>query len=287
MLISASRRTDIPAFYSEWLVDRIDAGYCLVRNPMNAAQVRRISLSPLDVDGMVLWTKNAAPLLPRLAALDPFPYYFQYTVTPYGADVETGLANKRDVVIPAFLELSKVIGKGRVIWRYDPIIITTRYDCPYHIRAFTRLCALLAPGTDRCVISFVNEYKSVARNLREIGHAAPGLEDKLRLTQTLRTIASGNGVELCACCESPEVYELGVRPAACVDAGLMGRIAGRPLTIPRDRNQRAGCCCSQSVDIGAYDSCVNGCRYCYANHGDARARANYARHDPRAEMLIV
>jgi len=100
MIISASRRTDIPAFYADWLVNRINAGYCLVKNPYNPSQIRRVSLLPEDVDGIVLWTKNAAPLLPKISALSEFAYYFQYTITPYFSDVETSLADKKKRLFP-------------------------------------------------------------------------------------------------------------------------------------------------------------------------------------------
>ena len=286
MLVSASRRTDIPAFYSDWLVNRINAGYCLVQNPMNAAQIRRVSLMPEDVSGIVLWTKNAAPILPKLSILDRFAYYFQYTVTPYDTDVESGLASKKNTVIPAFIELASRIGSERVIWRYDPILMTRKYDWGYHIRAFKRLCELLEGGTKTCVVSFVIEYKSIAKNMREIGHAEPVTQDKLRLIEAFLPIAQTRGIELCACCELPELYELGIKPISCVGSQLMSKIAGTELSIPRDKNQRTGCNCAKSVDIGAYNSCMNGCRYCYANHAEAKVRRNYARHNPQSEMLI-
>ena len=167
MIISASRRTDISAFYADWLVNRLKAGYCLVQNPFNPKQIRRVSLLPEDVDGIVFWTKNAAPVLPVLPMLDKFQYYFQYSITPYHADIECGLASKRDTVIPAFLALAKHIGAKRMVWRYDPILITDKYDYQYHISAFSRLCELLADSTEKCVISFIVAYKSVAKNLQE------------------------------------------------------------------------------------------------------------------------
>jgi len=169
VIISASRRTDIPAFYADWLINRLDAGYCLVKNPYNPAQVKRVSLLPENVDGIVLWTKNAARLLPHLAALDQYKYYFQYTITPYHADIECGLADKKSVIIPAFIELSKHIGAKRMIWRYDPILITSRYNYAYHISAFTKLCGLLAGHIEKCVISFAIAYKSVVKNLVQAG----------------------------------------------------------------------------------------------------------------------
>jgi len=286
MIISASRRTDIPAFYADWLVNRLNAGYCLTKNPYNPAQVRRVSLLPQDVSGIVLWTKNAAPLLksvPKLSALEPFSYYFQYSITPYHSDMESGLADKREVVIPAFIELAKQIGSERVIWRYDPIVITPRYDFEYHIGAFARLCELLSDSTQKCVISFVIAYKSVAKSLHEVGNIEVSVEDKIRLAESLLQIAKDHGITLCACCESAELYEIGASPIACVDSTLLLK-SGKSL--PKDKNQREGCNRAVSVDIGAYNSCMNGCRYCYANHIDSVVHKNYVGHDVNSEFLI-
>jgi len=280
MIISASRRTDIPAFYTDWLVNRLNAGYCLVRNPFNPAQIKRVSLLPQDVDGIVLWTKNAAPLLPKLSTLDSYSYYFQYTITPYHSDIEAGLADKRTAIIPAFLELAKYIGSERMIWRYDPIIITPRYSYNYHINAFTKLCGLLAGSTEKCVISFAIAYKSVAKNLAGIGHTELAVEGKTRLAADLLRIAKEHGITLCACCELPGLYELGVQPVSCVDARLFG------VNAPCDKNQREGCNCAVSVDIGAYNSCGNGCVYCYANHSTAAVAANMRCHNPAGEFLL-
>ena len=280
MIISASRRTDIPAFYADWLVNRLNAGYCLTKNPYNPTQIRRVSLLTQDVDGIVLWTKNAAPLLPKLSVLEPFSCYFQYSITPYHTDMESGLADKRKVIIPAFVELAKRIVAERVIWRYDPIVITPRYDFEYHVGAFTRLCELLAGSTQKCVISFVIAYKSVAKSLHEVGNIEVSLEDKIRLAESLLQIAKNHGITLCACCESAELYEIGASPIACVDSTMFGK------SLPKDKNQREGCNCAVSVDIGAYNSCMNGCRYCYANHIDSVVRKNYAGHDVNSEFLI-
>ena len=280
MIISASRRTDIPAFYASWLVNRLNAGYCLVKNPFNPAQIRRVSLLPCDVDGIVLWTKNAAPILPAIPVLDKFPYYFQYSITPYHEDIEFGLANKRDTVIPAFLELAKHIGAGRIIWRYDPILITNKYDYPYHLSAFSQLCKLLEASTEKCVISFAVAYKSVAKNLQEAGYKELNAGGKITLLKSMLPIAKNYGITLCACCESPELYQLGIQPISCVDADMFF------LNAPRDKNQRKGCNCAVSIDIGAYNSCMNGCLYCYANHAKAKIEQNYFEHDSNGELLI-
>jgi len=280
MIISASRRTDIPAFYSDWLVNRLNAGYCLVKNPFNPTQIKRVSLLPEEVDGIVFWTKNAAPLLPKMAELENFSYYFQYSITPYHSDIEAGLADKRTTVIPAFLKLAGMIGARRMIWRYDPVIITPRYSFNYHLSAFTKLCGLLAGSTERCVISFVVAYQSTAKNLAEIGHTELDIGDKIRLAEALLLIAKEHGIILCACCELPVLYELGVQPVSCVDADLFG------VNAPRDKNQREGCNCAVSVDIGAYHSCMNGCRYCYANHSEMKVRQCYANHNADSELLV-
>ena len=285
MIISASRRTDIPAFYSEWFVNRLRAGFCEVRNPMNASQIRRVSLLREDVDGIVLWTKNASPLLPKMDALDAFPFYLQHTVTAYDIDIERGLASKKDVVIPAFIELARRYGNERLVWRYDPILFTERYTHDYHIRAFSRLCELFAGSTRRCVVSFVLPYRSIAGKMRNAGIVAPSDEQRAVLITELVKIATVHGITLCACCESAEIYALGVAPTSCVDAELMGRIAGRTFDIKRDKNQRSGCNCATSVDIGAYNSCLNGCVYCYANHGDKRVADFAAAHDAQGAGL--
>ena len=279
MIISASRRTDIPAFYTDWLINRLNAGYCLVKNPFNPSQIKRVSLLREDVDGIVFWTKNAAPLLPKISELESYPYCFQYSITPYRSDIETSLADKKDVVIPAFLRFAAVIESRRMIWRYDPIIITPLYNYNYHVRAFSRLCELLAGSTEKCVISFAVMYKSIAKNLAGIGHIEPDVRDKLRLAEALLTIAKDYGITLHACCEMPELYEIGVRRVSCVDASLFA------VDAPHDKNQREGCNCATSVDIGSYNSCMNGCRYCYANHSDTKVRNNYAKHNANAEFL--
>jgi hypothetical protein len=255
MIISASRRTDIPAYYSDWLINRINAGYCFVKNPFNPQQIRRVSLLPEDVDGIVLWTKNAAPLLPKIATLEPYKYYFQHSTTPYHSDIESGLPSKADVIIPAFIEWAKLIGTERMIWRYDPIIINERYNYNYHIGAFTRLCKLLENSTKKCIISFVIEYKSVTKNMKAIGNNSLDLPYKLLLVNELLHIANAHGISLHSCCE-----ELGLPPVSCIDASMFG------IDVPKDKNQRAGCNCAVSVDIGAYNTCMNGCKYCYANH---------------------
>ena len=160
MIVSASRRTDIPAYYSEWFFRRLEAGFVCVRNPRNPHQVSEIPLSPDVIDGIVFWTKNPIPMLPYLDRLRDYPYYFQFTLNPYGTDIERNVPSKNNIVIPAFQRLSSEIGKARVVWRYDPILLTEKYSMEYHITYFRLLADRLADYTEKCtVLSLIHIYK--------------------------------------------------------------------------------------------------------------------------------
>lgn len=249
MIVSASRRTDIPAVYSEWFYRRLKKGFVLQRNPYNPLQVGRVILSPDQVDGFVFWTKNAAPMLDRIGELDGFKYYFQYTITPYGSDVERNIPDKNEVVIPAF----RKIGADKTIWRYDPIFISSRYTKKYHENAFEKMAAMLEGSTSRCVISFVDYYRSV--NLAALGITPITESEQKDLAHKLSEIARRHGITLTTCAEN-----LGLPKSSCVDASMFG------LKKNPDKSQRGGCQCDKSVDIGTYSTCTNRCAYCYANH---------------------
>lgn len=249
MIVSASRRTDIPALFSEWFYNRVGKGFVLLRNPYNPLQVGRVSLTPDKVDGFVFWTKNAAPMLDRIHELDAFKYYFQYTITPYGRDVEKNIPDKNEVVIPAF----KRIGADKAIWRYDPVFLNDRYTWDYHIRAFTKIAEALEGYTSKAVMSFVDSYRTV--DLRPLNIQPLTTEQQIELAQQLSEIAAQHGIILSSCAE-----ELGLPHSSCVDGKMFG------VDKPKDRNQRGLCQCVESVDIGAYSTCRNGCAYCYANH---------------------
>lgn len=285
MIISASRRTDIPARYGDWFFRRLQEGYALVRNPMNPHRVSRVSLLPQDVDGFVFWTKDPRPMLDRLDRLKDYAYYFQFTLTPYGREIEPGLPDKWGELVPAFRRLAEKLGPQRVVWRYDPILLTPELDRDFHRRAFERLARELAPYTCRCTISFLDYYRCMAKAAGELRIDWPSPAGQEGIARQLAEIAQGYGLAVDACAEALNLEGLGVRQAHCVDAGLLERQLGRPLPVGRDRNQRPHCGCAQSVDIGAYSTCPNGCRYCYANHGAQKLAANTAAHDPASPML--
>lgn len=283
MIVSVSRRTDVPCWYSDWFFRRLREGYALVRNPMNPRQISRVPLTPDAVDGFVFWTKNPAPMLPRLDELCGWPYYFQFTLTPYGHDIEAGLPDKFESLLPAFLRLSEVAGPERVLWRYDPILFDGRWTVDAHLERFDRMARLLRGATDSCTISFLDSYRGISRNLRGLRSPAGG--EQHQLAAGLAKIAQENGMRLQTCAEAIDLSEYGVGHARCIDAERMSRIARRPLAAPKDKSQRPECGCAVSVDIGAYDTCRNGCRYCYANHRPDVLAANLRSHDPASPLL--
>lgn len=286
MIISASRRTDISTYYSEWFFNRLREGYVLVRNPMNARQISRISLSPEAVDGIVFWTKNPVPMLSRLGELEPYPYYFQFTLTAYGRDVEPNLPGKNGVLIPAFQELSRMAGRERVVWRYDPIFLSDRYTVEYHCRYFRVLAAKLGEYTEKCTVSFLDFYRSTARNMRSLHIREVTAAQQREMMERFSEIAGEYGLYIDACSEAISLEDLGVSHASCVDRERLERIGGYRLNVCRDRNQREECGCAASVDIGAYDTCGNGCLYCYATDSPPRAAERVRAHRPDSPILF-
>lgn len=286
MIISASRRTDISTYYSEWFFNRLREGYVLVRNPMNARQISRISLSPEAVDGIVFWTKNPVPMLSRLGELEPYPYYFQFTLTAYGRDVEPNLPGKNGVLIPAFQELSRMAGRERVVWRYDPIFLSDRYTVEYHCRYFRVLAAKLGEYTEKCTVSFLDFYRSTARNMRSLHIREMTAAQQREMMERFSEIAGEYGLYIDTCSEAISLEDLGVSHASCVDRERLERIGGYRLNVGRDRNQREECGCAASVDIGAYDTCGNGCLYCYATDSPPRAAERVRAHRPDSPILF-
>lgn len=283
MILSASRRTDIPAYYSDWLLNRLHAGFVLTRNPMNHAQVSKIMLNPDVVDCIVFWTKDPLNMMNKLDAIDRpgYKYYFQFTLTPYGKSVEKGLRDKEEI-IKTFCELSDRIGKDKVVWRYDPIIMNDMFDFNYHKEQFTRICSKLGKYTKQCVISFVDMYPKLKTGiLREIS-----TDEMIELGKMISSVAKDFGITVKACCEKSFLYEFGIEQAHCIDRVLIESICGYSLNVKKDKNQRDSCGCFESIDIGAYNTCGNGCVYCYANYSDVSVHNNIKRHNSKGELLI-
>lgn len=285
MILSASRRTDIPNYYSEWLARRFRAGFLCVRNPMNFRQVSRITLNPNVIDCIVFWTKNPAPMLPYLDEYRRYMYYFQFTLTGYGKDIEPGLPDKRRILIPAFCELADRIGRDRVIWRYDPIFLSDHYTLDYHVKAFTRIAEALAGRTRRVVISFLDDYEKTKRNMKGINIQGLTKEKMRRLAHSFAVIAGRYGMEIQTCAEKIDLSEYGITHGACIDREYIEHLLGCRLRAGKDHGQRPECRCMESVEIGSYHTCRNGCRYCYANFSDGRMQERIRDFDVDSPIL--
>jgi hypothetical protein len=306
VIISASRRTDIPAFYQVWLMRRIEQGFCLVPNPFRPSQVSRISLLPEHVTAFVFWSKNPKPMVPSLTRLDRlgYPYYFLFTLNDYPAELEPHLPLLVER-INTFLEISGQVGPHRIIWRYDPIVLSTITTASYHQIRFERLCRAMSGHTARVIVSALDFYRKTARRLEQLRDRGIIFErtsakeiETARLLLQLSEIAASYRIELQSCAEEPELAINGVKPGACIDPSLIDYLASlrrshsqveatltRASEYKKDNGQRAQCLCVESKDIGAFDTCLHGCRYCYATNSDSVARRRFATHDPSSPTL--
>lgn len=285
MILSVSRRTDIPAFYAEWFFQRIREGFLYVRNPMNPRQVSRIGLSPEVVDCIIFWSKNPAPMLERLDELREYPFYFQFTLTGYGRDIEPGLPDKRKEVIGTFQKLSEKVGKERVVWRYDPILVNGRYTIEYHLKAFEEIAGCLKGYTEKVVISFVDFYAKTLRNTKDLYIKSLSREEMREIAEGMAQIAKSCGLVIETCAEQINLQDVGIRHGSCIDKNRIEKIAGCSLSVEKDKNQREACGCCESIDVGAYNTCRNGCRYCYANYHEEQVRKCIACYDVDSPLL--
>ena len=235
MIISASRRTDIPTYYSEWFINRVRDGYLYVRNPMNIHQISKITLSPNVIDGIVFWTKNPIPMMQYLDELNNYAYYFQFTVNAYGKDVEVNVPNKNDVIIHAFRKLSNRIGRDRVIWRYDPILLTEKYTIDYHVNYFNELAKRLSGYTHKCIISFVDLYRNTQAHLKELNILPLGEKEMCELAERLVEIANKNDLIVESCAEKINLEQFGIQHGHCIDCQLFEKILNCKINILKDK----------------------------------------------------
>jgi len=286
-VISASRRTDIPAWYTPWLLNRLRAGYCHVANPFGG-QISRVSLRTEDVLALVFWTRNPAPLLPHLEALRAAGYrcYVHMTITGYPRVLEPAAPPVGEAVA-TLRRLSAAIGPANVIWRYDPILISALTTPETHLQRFTSLAANLAGVVEQCIISYTQFYQKTTRNLNAVPELCwmdPDADQRIRLAVLLADIAAIFNIRLAACC-SPELLSERISPAHCVDPAHLRRLRPDVAVTLSTTPSRAHCGCAASTDIGAYDTCRHGCAYCYATSHPAIAHRRYAEHDPEDSIL--
>jgi hypothetical protein len=289
MIISASYRTDIPAFYGAWFEKRFHAGFCRVTNPYGGPPTR-VDLRD-GVDGYVFWTRNAGPFLPALAEVHRagLPFVVHYTVTGYPRMLESGVIEvSRSVAL--IRRLSEDYGRRAVVWRYDPIVLSDSTPAAWHVQNFSTLAGLLTGCVDEVVVSFVQPYRKTARNLAAAARIGgfswwdPPAPEKRHAIARLSAIAQAHGMTL-SLCTQPELAGEMAAGARCIDPLRLSDVAGRPIEA-KVKGNRPGCLCAESRDIGAYDSCPQGCAYCYAVRSRARAKELLRRHDPEGEFLI-
>lgn len=290
MIVSASYRTDIPAFYAEWFLRRLDEGFALVRNPYSA-QMYRVDLRPQRVTGFVFWTRNFGPLLEHLDRLRAFgrPFVVQFTITDYPRQIEPAVIPAEKAVAQMH-RLAREVHPLCPVWRYDPVLFTSLTPPEFHEQNFARLAAALEGAADEAVISFAQIYAKSRRNLdgaaRRHGFtwADPPDEAKRELAARLARLARDHGMRLTVCSQ-PHLLASGAEEARCVDVRRLARISGEPLEVPLKGN-RPGCACHESRDIGEYDTCPHGCLYCYAVRHRRVALARYRAHDPASPSLL-
>ena len=290
MIVSASYRTDIPAFYAPWFLARLAAGACRVRNPYGGKEYE-VSLGPDAVDGFVFWTRNFRPLAPdlaRVAAVAPFAVQFSVLGYPHALDrAVIGVAD----AVAQLRGLRRDWGSRVAVWRYDPVVLTSLTPPDWHLANFAALAKMLDGAVDEVVVSFAAPYRKTTRNLDAAAarHGFtwrdPPTDEKTDLAARLASIAADHGMALTICAQ-PDIQPAGVAAARCIDAARLSDVAGRPIAAA-EKGNRPGCRCAASRDIGAYDTCTHGCAYCYAVQNRDTAARRYHAHDPASEFLVA
>ena len=283
MVINTGMRTDIPAFYSKWLLNRIKDGFVYVRNPYYKHQVTKYSFSPKVVDCLAFCTKNPHPLIPHLSELDKYKQFWFVTITPYGKDIEPNVPDKKQV-IEDFKVLSNHIGVDSVALRYDPIFMNEKFDVNLHIKCFERLLTQLKGYTHDCTISFLDLYEKVKRNAPDL--RSPDKEEQVNIAKAFSKIGKDNGMKIHACCEKEYLKDYGLDITGCMSQEIVEKAVGNRLNVPKQNIKREGCNCVLGNDIGAYNTCAHLCKYCYANANSSLVRENMKKHIPTSPFLI-
>lgn len=284
MIINTGGRTDTVQYYTEWLLRRFSEGYVMTRNPLFPNKVSRYELTPDKVDCVVFCSKNYRPILSRIHEItNCFNTYFHYTITAYGKDIEPGVPSIEDSMA-TLIELSKLVGKNRIAWRYDPVLLTKEYTVERHLKTFEYMAKVLAPYIDRCIFSFVEMYKKLEYNMPEL---IPLSEQNIEiLAQGLGSISKKYGIYIQTCGTNGDFTRYGINKSGCMTLDILGDANGIVFKNLKHKGTRQGCHCIESRDIGAYDTCMNGCKYCYANKNPRKAFENFKYHDPMSPLLL-
>jgi hypothetical protein len=289
-IISISRRTDIPAFYGDWFMRRMAEGFAGWENPFNRRKIVT-SLKTEDVAALVFWSKSFRPFLPHLKTIreHAVPALFNYTITGMPHEFESNVVATDDAV-DSLQELSRLYSPEHINWRYDPVILSDRTDEAFHLATFRRLAGQLQGHVTRCYISFVTGYRKVERNFRLLAQekritiVAPDYARRVTLAGMLTGIAAGYGIQVHSCCGEYLLVDSRIKKGHCVDGELLKQLYPGCI-VGGIRPTRSECGCSDSSDIGCYDTCPHGCVYCYANSNKMQAERRYRIHDPESAFL--
>lgn len=284
MILNTGGRTDTVQYYSEWLLNRFREGFVYSRNPLFPNKITRYELTPDKIDCVVFCSKNYEPILGNLFEIaDKFNTYFYYTITAYGKDVEPGVPSI-EKSIETLLELEKIVGAGKIAWRYDPVLLTGKYTTDYHLKTFEYMAKRLAGHIDRCIFSFVEMYNKLKNNMPEIILMTE--EDKNTIACGLGAIAQKYHIPIQTCGTNGVYEQYGIAKSGCMTLDILGKANNIRFRNLKHKGMRQGCHCMESRDIGAYDTCLNGCKYCYANVRPDIAKENYQFHNKTSPLLI-
>ncbi len=284
MIINTGGRTDTVQYYSKWLLNRFREGFVYSRNPFYPNKVTRYELTPDKVDCVVFCSKNYEPILENLKEItDKFNTYFHYTITAYDKDIEPNVP-AIDKSIETLLKLESITGKNRIAWRYDPVLLVGKYTIDYHLETFESMSKALSGHIDRCIFSFVEMYKKLSVNMPEL--KAISENDKIILARGLGEIAQKYNIYLQTCATSDDYERFGIHPSGCMTLDILGKANGVKFKKLKHNGMRKNCNCIETRDIGWYDTCPNGCKYCYANSTPQKALENFKLHNPSSPILL-
>lgn len=282
MILNVSGRTDIVAFYTHWFINRLKEGFVDVRNPFNPKLISRINFD--DVDAIMFCTKNPLPILPYLEKIEK-PKLFHITLTPYLKDIEPNVPSKKEI-IEGVKKVSKIIGKKYTYLRYDPIFLNEKYTLEYHKKMFKRLCQKLDGYIEHIIVSFLDDYKNVRKNITTIRPKVLISEDYKELGMAFSTIAKKYNMTVQTCFEDENLVEYGFIKSDCLNVELAWELTGKTNHKKWKARKGGKCNCVEMVDIGAYNTCNHFCKYCYANYDEKQVNENRKNHNPTSSLLI-
>ena len=284
MIINVGGRTDIVNYYTPWLINRLKEGYVLTRNPYDRHNVLRYELSPTKVDAIIFCSKNYQPILQHIKYIEEqYSIFCYYTITAYDKTIEPKVPNIDDS-IDTLKELSDIIGKEKISWRYDPILLTEEYSIDTHLECFKEITSKIHKNISFCVFSFVDMYNKVYKNMPEIIEITQ--ENKEHILKSLIKISNKYDMPLQSCAVANEYEKYGIRKSGCITTQILEKSNNIILKDIKPKGSRKGCNCIPWRDIGEYDTCLNACKYCYANKRPDIAEKKYKYHNPNSPLLI-